>query len=120
MLEYIYCKVTNMNKKIEKSPGCVAFAAKILGDNWTILIIRNLCDGCLRFGELQQMVGVNPRTLSARLDFLEEAGIITRKMYTEIPVKVEYSLTDKGKDLIPILQKMAAWGEKYGNSDSQF
>lgn len=102
-----------MHKKIEKKPGCVAFAAKILGDTWTILIIQNLCDGCLRFGELQNVVGVNPRTLSARLDFLEESGIIIRKIYSEVPVKVEYSLTTKGKDLIPILKKMADWGGKY-------
>lgn len=102
-----------MTKKIEKKPGCVAFAAQILGDTWTILIIRNLCDGCMRFSQLQQIVGVNPRTLSARLDFLETAEIVTRKAYPVVPVKVEYTLTDKGKDLIPILQKMADWGDKY-------
>lgn len=98
---------------IEKRSGCVAFAATILGDKWTPLLLQFLYPQKRRFSELQQMVGVNPRTLSSRLDFLEKAGIVTRTVYPEVPVRVEYSLTEMGQDLIPVLQKMAEWGDKY-------
>lgn len=97
----------------EVRSGCIAFAAKILGDKWNPLIIRNLCDGTLRFSQLHHTLGINPRTLSARLDFLEESGILKRKVYAEIPPRVEYTLTKKGYDLIPILNAMADWGDTY-------
>lgn len=91
----------------------VAFAAKVLGDKWNPIIIRNLSDDKKRFSELQQQTGINPRTLSQRLTFLDEANIITRAVFPEVPPRVEYSLTEKGRDLIPILKKMADWGDKY-------
>lgn len=67
-----------------------------------------------RFGELKKQIGdINPRTLSQRLDELERFGIITKKVFAEVPPRVEYSLTEKGKDLVPILEQMVAWGDKY-------
>lgn len=67
-----------------------------------------------RFTDLKRQVGdINPRTLSQRLDELEKFGIVTKKMYAEVPPRVEYSLTRKGHDLLPILEQMVAWGEKY-------
>lgn len=105
-------------KKVEKRFGCVAFAAQILGDKWTPLIIKNLCEGRSRFSEMQTENGINPRTLSAKLDFLEESGIVKKDVFPEKPPKVEYSLTEKGLDLIPILKSMAAWGDKYNLVDT--
>ena len=68
----------------------------------------------MRFNELQDHVtGLNPRTLSSRLDSLQKVGIITKKAYPTVPPKVEYSLTEKGKDLLPILERMKSWGNKY-------
>lgn len=99
-----------------KTLGCVAFAAAILGDKWTPMIIRSLSDGTKRFCEVQNLAGgVNPRTLSARLLKLEEQGIIIKAAHATIPFRTEYALTDKGSDLLPILQQMASWGDKYGS-----
>ncbi len=100
---------------VEPRSGCVAFASKILGDKWTPLMIRNLCDGPLRFSTIQNRLNINPRTLSAKLVFLEEAGVISKISYAEVPPRVEYSLTTKGADLIPILNQMADWGDKYAS-----
>jgi len=92
----------------------VAFATKVLGDKWTPLLITVLLDGTLRFGEISEQVpGLNPRTLSARLSNLEKIGVINRKNYPTAPPKVEYTLTQKGVDLYPILNDMEKWGEKY-------
>ena len=67
-----------------------------------------------RFSELERSVGsINPRTLSQRLDDLEHHGIITKKSFAEVPPRIEYALTQKGQDLVPVLQQMAAWGNKY-------
>lgn len=107
-----------MKKVVEKRIGCVAFAAQILGDKWTPLIIKNLCEGRSRFSEMQSENGINPRTLSAKLDFLEVSGILKKAIYPEKPPRVEYSLTAKGVDLVPILKSMAAWGDKYSATEA--
>jgi len=102
------------NQIIEKRPGCVAEAVSILGNKWTALIVMELAQGCARFSHLGQSVeGINPRTLSQRLDYLEQKKIITKKQYAEMPPRIDYTLTDKGRDLLPILKSMAAWGYKY-------
>lgn len=99
---------------IEPRLGCIAAALKIIGQKWTALIIRDLYDGPKRFGELEKSVGgINPRTLSQRLDALERYGIITKQTYAEVPPRTVYTLADKGSDLVPILQQMAAWGDKH-------
>jgi DNA-binding HxlR family transcriptional regulator len=99
---------------IEPKVGCIASAMQIIGNKWTALILRDLFAGPKRFGELEKSVGdINPRTLSQRLDDLEAHGIITKKSFAEVPPRIEYTLTKKGSDLLPILQKMAAWGDKY-------
>lgn len=85
---------------------------KIIGKKWTILIIRDLCDGKKRFGELtRSLEGISPRTLSLRLTQLEKEGIIRRKVFKEIPLHTEYSLTPKGESLRDIIMKMRQWGE---------
>ena len=100
--------------KIEKHPGCVAGALSIVGNKWTALLVMELAKGSARFTTFEQaLVGISPRTLSQRLDDLEQHGIITKVSYAEVPPRVEYTLTDKGRDLIPILKSMALWGNKY-------
>jgi DNA-binding HxlR family transcriptional regulator len=100
--------------KIEPKVGCIAAAMQIIGTKWTALILRDLFSGPKRFCELERSVGsINPRTLSQRLDDLEEHGIISRESFNEVPPRTEYCLTDKGEDLLPILQQMSAWGDKY-------
>ncbi|HYH75863.1 MAG TPA: helix-turn-helix domain-containing protein [Candidatus Saccharimonadales bacterium] len=93
---------------------CIAVAADIISSKWTPQLIYALSCGVQRFCGLQKEVGgVNPRTLSARLDELERSGIIEKVSYPEVPPRVEYSLTDKGQELVPILQTMLTWGDKY-------
>lgn len=86
---------------------------KIIGSKWTILIIRDLLDGKKRFGELRKSLdGVSPKTLSERLKSLEKEGIAIRKIYPEVPPRVEYSLTKRGQSLAAIIISMKDWGEK--------
>lgn len=92
----------------------VAETARILGRKWTLLILRDLAGGPRRFSELERSVGgISPRTLSERLASLEDQGIINRTSFDEIPPRVEYSLTPKGRDLIPIVEQMRLYGEKW-------
>jgi DNA-binding HxlR family transcriptional regulator len=100
--------------KIEKRPGCVAVALAILGNKWTALIVKELSDGPARFSALEQALkGISPRTLSQRLDEMQACKLITKKVFAEVPPRVEYTLTPKGRDLLPILRSMAEWGDKY-------
>jgi DNA-binding HxlR family transcriptional regulator len=99
---------------IESKIGCIAATMDIIGSKWTALILRDLASGPKRFCLLEKSVGrINPRTLSKRLDDLEVQGIISKQDYAEVPPRIEYALTKKGEDLIPLLQQMAVWGEKY-------
>lgn len=101
-------------RPLESKIGCIAKAMEIIGNKWTALILRDLSTGSKRFCELEKSVGtISPRTLSQRLDDLEEHGIITKQSYSEVPPRTEYTLTAKGVDLMPVLKQMAAWGEKY-------
>ena len=107
-------KISTTNTPIESKSGCIATAMEIIGNKWTALILRDLINSPKRFNELEKTVnGINPRTLSKRLDDLEMHGIITKKKFAEVPPHIEYSLTDKGYDLLPVLKQMANWGEKY-------
>lgn len=97
---------------IHDSTSCgVAQTLKIIGGKWTVLILRDLLEGPRRFGELQHsLAGISPRTLSLRLDQLEKDGIITKKIFAEVPLHVEYRLTPKGNSLNEIIYKMREWG----------
>lgn len=107
-------KLTPVISPIEPQSGCIAGAMEIIGNKWTALILRDLFEGPRRFCELEKSVGnINPRTLSQRLDDLEAHGIIGKKSFAEVPPRVEYTLTQKGEDLLPVLRQMAAWGTKY-------
>ncbi len=91
-------------------------AQKIFSGKWTILIIYNLCEGTLRFNELQKKIlGVTQATLTKQLRILESYGLIQRHVYAEVPPKVEYSLTEIGKEFVPILNQFEEFGNKYIN-----
>ncbi|HVU59715.1 MAG TPA: helix-turn-helix domain-containing protein [Candidatus Saccharimonadales bacterium] len=102
---------------LEPKVGCIAAAMDIIGTKWTALILRDLAAGPQRFGALEKTVGsINPRTLSKRLDDLEAQGVITKRVFAEVPPHIEYTLTKKGEGLIPILEQMAAWGVAYAEN----
>lgn len=103
---------------LDKSTSCVVAATAILGDKWTPLIINALHEEPLRFCHLQEKIGgVNPRTLSARLDKLEE-HMIVQKIHVHDQTYSHYCLSPKGQDLLPIIVSMTQWGEKYPNATS--
>lgn len=96
-------------------PACpVETTLTLIGDKWKVLILRDLMPGTKRFGELKKSVGnVSQKVLTAQLRTMEESGLVNRKVYAEVPPRVEYSLTELGKSLKPILDSMRAWGEDY-------
>ena len=96
-------------------PACpVETTLTLIGDKWKVLILRDLMPGTKRFGELKKSVGnVSQKVLTAQLRTMEESGLVNRKGYAEVPPRVEYSLTELGKSLKPILDSMRAWGEAY-------
>ena len=96
-------------------PACpVETTLTLISDKWKVLILRDLMPGTKRFGELKKSIGsVSQKVLTAQLRDMEEKGLVSRKVYAEVPPRVEYSLTDLGKSLKPILDSMRAWGEAY-------
>ena len=96
-------------------PACpVETTLTLIGDKWKVLILRDLMPGTKGFGELKKSVGnVSQKVLTAQLRTMEESGLVNRKVYAEVPPRVEYSLTELGKSLKPILDSMRAWGEAY-------
>lgn len=102
------------SEPIEPRIGCVAAAMEIIGAKWTSLLIKELASGPKRFCEFEEAIPkINPRTLSQRLDDLESQGIVTKERFNEVPPRIEYKLTPKGQDLIPVLRAMAEWGNRY-------
>ena len=96
-------------------PACpVETTLTLIGDNWKVLILRDLMPGTKRFGELKKSVGsVSQKVLTAQLRAMEESGLIHREVFAEVPPRVEYSLTGLGRSLKPILDSMLVWGEDY-------
>jgi DNA-binding HxlR family transcriptional regulator len=88
--------------------------AQIVCGKWTLLLVRDLSEGHSRFCELERsLAGISPRTLSLRLRALEEEGIVERHTFPEVPPRVEYALTDKGRALLPIIEDMRSYGEDW-------
>ena len=96
-------------------PACpVETTLMLIGDKWKVLILRDLMNGTKRFGELKKSIGtVSQKVLTAQLRDMEEKGLLTRKVYAEVPPRVEYTLTKTGYSLKPILDAMWAWGADY-------
>jgi DNA-binding HxlR family transcriptional regulator len=92
----------------------VARTAEIISGKWTLLIIRDLASGVKRFNQLERSLhGISPKTLSERLRSLEEEGIIVRQTFAEVPPRVEYSLTEKGYDLVGVIESMRGFGKRW-------
>lgn len=92
----------------------IARAAALVGDPWVLLILRELREEARRFNELRNAIAnISPRTLSARLKFLEQEGIVARTVIPETPPHVEYSLTEKGRALVPIIAQLQEYGETW-------
>src|ERR687886_2068273 len=96
-------------------PDCpVCRTAEVVCGKWTLLIIRDLAEGRSRFCELERsLAGISPRTLSIRLRALEEEGIVERKTFPEVPPRVEYALTEKGRALLPLVEDMREYGRRW-------
>jgi len=94
-------------------PCTIARSADILGDHWNLLIIRQACLGTRRFDDFQSVLGIGRNILTQRLARLVDEGVLTRVEYQQNPPRAEYRLTDKGREVYPILAAMAAWGERW-------
>lgn len=96
-------------------PACpVETTLMLISDRWKVLIIRDLLDGTKRFGEIKKSIGnVSQKVLTANLRSMENSGLLTRKVYPEVPPRVEYTLTETGYSLKPVLDTMVAWGTEY-------
>lgn len=102
----------NMAKELPACP--VETTLMLIGNKWRVLILRDLMPGTKRFGELKKSIGsVSQKVLTAQLRDMENNGLVNRKVYAEVPPRVEYSLTDLGRSLEPILDAMRNWGEDY-------
>ena len=96
-------------------PACpVETTLTLIGDKWKVLILRDLLPGTKRFGELKRSVGgVSQKVLTSQLRQMEGSGLLTRTVYPEVPPRVEYTLTELGRSLEPVLDAMEVWGEGY-------
>lgn len=106
-----------MSEKTKELPACpVETTLTLIGNKWKVLIIRDLLQGTKRFGELKKSIGsVSQKVLTAQLRAMEEDGLVHREVYAEVPPRVEYSLTELGWSLKPILDAMVNWGNNYKN-----
>lgn len=117
---FYFCKYlldtmeASMNE-IKELPACpVETTLSLIGDKWKVLILRDLITGTKRFGELKKSIGtVSQKVLTAQLRNMEEYGLVHREVYAEVPPRVEYSLTELGQSLKPILDALQNWGEEY-------
>lgn len=92
----------------------IARTAEIISGKWTLLIIRDLASGVKRFNQLERSLhGISPKTLSERLRSLEEDGIVLRQTFAEVPPRVEYTLTEKGNDLVQVIESMRTYGKQW-------
>ena len=100
---------------VKTLPACpVETTLMLIGSKWKVLILRDLMPGTKRFGELRRSIGsVSQKVLTAQLRDMEACGLVDRRVYAEVPPRVEYSLTELGRSLRPILDAMWAWGEAY-------
>lgn len=106
------------DKHLDKLPACpVETTLLLIGDKWKVLILRDLLDGTKRFGELKRSLGdISQKVLTTQLRDMEECGLVNREVFAEVPPRVEYSLTELGVSLKPILDAMNEWGNGYKNS----
>ena len=116
LIEYNKSMLRKKNSKKNLPPCPVAVLLQLIGNKWKVLIIRDLLSGTKRFGELKKSVGCSQKVLTSNLKEMESNKLLTRKVFAEVPPRVEYTLTKVGESLRPVLAEMAAWGEKYRRS----
>lgn len=106
---------SNRHTQIAEGSFCgVDRAARILGDKWTLVLLRDLANGPRRFSELEESAsGISPRTLSTRLRKLEREGLVTRTRFRTIPPMVQYCLTHKGCDALPVVEALRSYGNRW-------
>jgi len=98
----------------------IANAARLLGDRWTLVILRDLADGCMRFSELEGASGgISPRTLADRLRQMEAQGLVDRESFREIPPRVQYTLTPKGEATLPVIDALRDFGDTWLSDDEK-
>lgn len=104
-----------MKRQYETQQGCpIARSLDLVGDRWTILVLRDLHLGSTRFADLlRSLEGISPNLLSARLKTLEHEGLVERRLYSEHPPRAEYVLTECGQAFGPVLRAMYDWGTSY-------
>lgn len=104
-----------MSTEKKELPACpVETTLMLIGNKWKVLILRDLMEGTRRFGQLKKSVGnVSQKVLTAQLRSMEQDELLTRKVYAQVPPRVEYTLTERGRSLKPILDAMRPWGEAY-------
>ena len=102
-------------KSVKDLPACpVETTLTLIGDKWKVLILRDLMPGTKRFGELKKSIGsVSQKVLTSQLRQMEESGLLIRTVFPEVPPRVEYTLTELGHSLKPVLDAMWNWGEEY-------
>ena len=107
-----------MSKELPPCP--VEVTLMLISDRWKVLILRDLLSGTKRFGELKKSIGsISQKVLTSNLRSMEEDGLLTRKVYAEVPPRVEYTLTERGESLRPILFAMQQWGIDYQKKQAQ-
>jgi DNA-binding HxlR family transcriptional regulator len=105
---------TTISPSLDNSTCPVARTAKIISGKWTLLIIRDLASGVKRFNQLERSLdGISPKTLSERLRYLEDKGIVFRQTFAEVPPRVEYSLSERGHDLVDVIECMRCYGNHW-------
>ena len=110
-----------MSTAVKELPACpVETTLTLISDKWKVLILRDLMPGTKRFGELKKSIRkVSQKVLAAQLREMEDSGLLTRTVYAEVPPRVEYSLTELGRSLKPVLDAMWNWGEAYKAKNEQ-
>lgn len=103
---------------IDQQPCSLARSLAIIGDNWTLLVLRDCFLGVRRFDDFQQRLGVTRHVLSDRLRKLADGGVLEKVAYQERPLRHEYRLTTMGRDLYPVIAHLAQWGDKYLAGDA--
>lgn len=100
-------------KKDLNTPCPIARSLNRIGDRWSFLILRDALTGLTRFDEFRKNLGIAPTMLTQRLNMLTEEGVLEKRLYSEHPPREEYLLTEAGRDFLPILMMISAWGRKY-------
>lgn len=108
-----------MTRRYSSQDFCpVARTLDVIGDRWTLLVLRDVANGITKYSDLlESLKGISPNLLAQRLKRLEKEGVLERSFYSDHPPRAEYKLTQKGRDLRPVLSSMAEWGFKYELDD---